>query len=49
MYISSLYSFIFTHPHKARLLDLSIRPPPPPYLLTCNTEPEDGLYIGRNM
>ena len=26
MYISSLYSFIFTHPHKARLWDLSIRP-----------------------
>ena len=29
MYISSLYIFIFTHPQKARLWDLSIRPPPP--------------------
>ena len=27
MYISSIYIFIFTHPQKARLWDLSIRPP----------------------
>jgi len=27
MYISSLYSFVFTHSQKARLWDFSIRPP----------------------
>ena len=48
MYISSLYNFIFTHPHKARLCDLSIRPPTS-ITLSLHTEPEDGLYIGRNM
>ena len=48
MYISSLCSFIFTHLQKARIRDLNIRPPTP-ITLSLQTEPEDGLYIGRNM
>ena len=50
MYISILCIYIYIYPSTIRQIMRSQHPAPPTsILLASNTEPEDGLYIGRNM
>ena len=43
------YAYIYLPIHNKPDYEISASGPPTSILLASNTEPEDGLYIGRNM